>query len=154
MNNETDEKLEEKYSSCIKSLESKNEIDRTSEDIKNIQTYLNTLFYFRRLSLYDPVNVDNTIFKISNVIKYVSIPKNNYVLKLGEKGNAFYLILRGKVSIMIAEYKKVYLTIEDYLIFLLKLFYFNEKELLKETIFLNKHRYMIEGNFEKYIKNL
>ena len=154
MNNETDEKLEEKYSSCIKSLESKNEIDRTPEDIQNIQTYLNTLFYFRRLSLYDPVNVDNTILKISNVIKYISIPKNNYVLKLGEKGNAFYLILKGKVSIMIAEYKKVYLTIEDYLIFLLKLFYFNEKELLKETIFLNKHRYMIEGNFENYIKNL
>ena len=55
---------------------------------------------------------------------------------------------------MVVEYKKVYLTIEDYLIFLLKLYYFKEKELLKETIFLNKHRYMIEGHFEDFIKNI
>ena len=154
MFNETDEKLEEKYNLCIKSLEMKKDNERDEEDIKNIQTYLNTLFYFRRLKLYDPINVDNTIVKISKVIKYISIQKNNYVLKLGEKGNAFYLILKGKVSIMIAEYKKVYLTIEDYLVFLLKLYYFKEKDLLKETIFLNKHRYMIEGNFEDCIKNL
>ena len=154
MNNDTEEKLEEKYNSCIKSLESKNELNRTSEDIQNIQVYLNTLFYFRRLKLFDPINVDNTVLKISQVIKYVSIPKNNYVLKLGEKGNAFYLILKGKVSIMIAEYKKVYLTIEEYLIFLLKLFYFKEQELLKETISLNKHRYTIEENFEIFIKNI
>ena len=154
MNNDSEEKLEEKYNKCIKSLEAKKEIERTEEDINNIQTYLNTLLYFRRLKLFDPVNVDNTVIKISKCIKYVSIPKNNYVLKLGEKGNAFYLILKGKVSIMVVEYKKVYLTIEDYLIFLLKLFYFKEKELLKETIFLNKHRYMIEGNFEDFIKNL
>ena len=154
MNNEIDEKIEEKYHLCIKSLESKNEIEREKEDIKNIQSYLNTLFYFRRLKLFDPINVDNTVEKISKVIKYISIPKNNYVLKLGEKGNAFYLILKGKVAIMAAEYKKIYLTIEDYLIFLLKLFYFKEKELLKETIFLNKHKYMIEGNFEDFIKNI
>jgi CRP-like cAMP-binding protein len=154
MNTETDDKIERKYNSCIKSLEKNMETERTSEDMQNIQTYLNTLFYFRRLKLFDPINVDNTISKISKVIKYVSIPKNNYVLKLGEKGNAFYLILKGKVSIMIAEYKKIYLTIEDYLIFLLKLFYFKEKELLKETIFLNKHRYMIEGKFEFFIKNI
>ena len=154
MNNDSEEKLEEKYNKCIKSLEAKKEIERTEEDINNIQTYLNTLLYFRRLKLFDPVNVDNTVIKISKCIKYVSIPKNNYVLKLGEKGNAFYLILKGKVSIMVVEYKKVYLTIEDYLIFLLKLYYFKEKELLKETIFLNKHRYMIEGHFEDFIKNI
>ena len=152
--NETEEKLEEKYRACVKSLESKTESERTSDDIHNIQTYLNTLLYFRRLKLFDPINVDNTVINISKVIRYVSIPKNNYVLKLGEKGNAFYLILKGKVSIMVAEYKKVYLTIEDYLIFLLKLFYFKEKEFLKETIILNKHRYLIEGNFENFIKDL
>ena len=118
--NETEEKLEEKYRACVKSLESKTESERTSDDIHNIQTYLNTLLYFRRLKLFDPINVDNTVINISKVIRYVSIPKNNYVLKLGEKGNAFYLILKGKVSIMVAEYKKVYLTIEDYLIFLLR----------------------------------
>jgi hypothetical protein len=106
MNNDSEEKLEEKYNKCIKSLEAKKEIERTEEDINNIQTYLNTLLYFRRLKLFDPVNVDNTVIKISKCIKYVSIPKNNYVLKLGEKGNAFYLILKGKVSIMVVEYKK------------------------------------------------
>ena len=154
MNNETDDNLEEKYNSCVNTLESKKDHERNHEDIKNIQTYLNTLLYFRRLKLYDPINVNNTVRNISQVIKYVSIPKNNYVLKLGQKGNAFYLILKGKVSIMVVEYKKVYLTIEDYLIFLLKLFYFKEKELLKETIILNKSKYMIEENFEIFIKNL
>ena len=154
MENETEERLEHKYNECIKSLESKKEIERTNEDIENIQIYLNTLLYFRRLKLFDPVNVDNTVINISKVIKYVSIPKNNYVLKLGEKGNAFYLILKGKVSIMVAEYKKVYLNIDDYLIFLLKLYYFKENELLKETISLNKHRYAIEDDFEYFIKNI
>ena len=154
MNNETEERLDEKYISCIKVLENKEESERTSEDIKSIQTYLNTLLYFRRLKLFDPINVDNTVTNISKIIKYVSIPKNNYVLKLGEKGNAFYLILKGKVSIMIVEYKKIYLTIEDYLIFLLKLFYFKENELLKETILLNKHRYAIDGDFENFIKDI
>jgi len=154
MDNETEDRLENKYSACIKSLESKKEIDRTNEDLENIQIYLNTLLYFRRLRLFDPVNVDNTVINISKVIKYVSIPKNNYVLKLGEKGNAFYLILKGKVSIMVAEYKKIYLNIDDYLIFLLKLYYFKENELLKETISLNKHRYAIEDNFEYFIKNI
>ena len=154
MNNEEEEKLKEKYNLCIKSLETKQENERTEEDIKNIQNYLNTLLYFRRIKLYDPINVDNTVVKISKVIKYVSIPKNNYVLKLGEKGNAFYIILKGKVSIMVVEYKKVYLSIEEYLIFLLKLYYFKEKELLKETIILNNHRYGIEDDFADFIKNL
>ena len=154
MENETEERLEHKYNECIKSLESKKEIERTDEDIENIQIYLNTLLYFRRLKLFDPVNVDNTVINISKVIKYVSIPKNNYVLKLGEKGNAFYLILKGKVSIMVAEYKKVYLNIDDYLIFLLKLYYFKENELLKETISLNNYRYAIEDDFEYFIKNI
>ena len=154
MDNETEERLEYKYNACIKSLESKKEIERNDEDLENIQIYLNTLLYFRRLKLFDPVNVDNTVINISKVIKYVSIPKNNYVLKLGEKGNAFYLILKGKVSIMVAEYKKVYLNIEDYLIFLLKLYYFKENELLKETMLLNKHKYAIEDDFEYFIKNI
>jgi len=154
MDNETEERLENKYNACIKSLESKKEIERNDEDLENIQIYLNTLLYFRRLKLFDPVNVDNTVINISKVIKYISIPKNNYVLKLGEKGNAFYLILKGKVSIMVAEYKKVYLSIEDYLIFLLKLYYFKENELLKETMQLNKHKYAIEDNFEYFIKNI
>ena len=154
MDNETEERLEYKYNACIKSLESKKEIERNDEDLENIQIYLNTLLYFRRLRLFDPVNVDNTVINISKVIKYVLIPKNNYVLKLGEKGNAFYLILKGKVSIMVAEYKKVYLNIEDYLIFLLKLYYFKENELLKETMLLNKHKYVIEDDFENFIKNI
>ena len=154
MDNETEEKIEHKYNACVKSLESKKEIERTNEDIENIQIYLNTLLYFRRLKLFDPINVDNTVINISKVIKYVSIPKNNYVLKLGEKGNAFYLILKGKVSIMVAEYKKVYLSVDDYLIFLLKLYYFKENELLKETISLNKHKYAIEDDFEYFIKNI
>ena len=154
MDNETEERLEYQYNACIKSLESKKEIERNDEDLENIQIYLNTLLYFRRLKLFDPVNVDNTVINISKVIKYVSIPKNNYVLKLGEKGNAFYLILKGKVSIMVAEYKKVYLNIEDYLIFLLKLYYFKENELLKEAMLLNKHKYAIEDDFEYFIKNI
>ena len=55
---------------------------------------------------------------------------------------------------MVAEYKKVYLNIEDYLIFLLKLYYFKENELLKETMLLNKHKYAIEDDFEYFIKNI
>ena len=71
MNNETDDNLEEKYNLCIKALESKKDHERNHEDIKNIQTYLNTLLYFRRLKLYDQINVNNTVKNISQVIKYV-----------------------------------------------------------------------------------
>ena len=47
-----------------------------------------------------------------NLIKYAYIPKNNYNLKFGKKCNVFYLILKGKVLIMVIEYKKEYLTIK------------------------------------------
>ena len=79
----------------------KKETERTPEDIKNIKTYLSTLLYFHRLRTFDPNNIDNLLSNISKVIKYVSIPKNNYAIRIGDKGNTFYLILKGKVALSI-----------------------------------------------------
>ena len=123
MNYEINENSEKEYKKCIESLQKK-EIERTPQDIKNIKTYLSTLLYFQRLKSFDPNNYDNLFSNISKVIKYGTVPKNNYIFKIGEKCNTFYLILKGKVTIMIVEYKKIYLNIEDYLIFLLKLYYY------------------------------
>jgi len=153
MNYEGNEKSEKEYNKCVKSLQKK-EIERTPEDIKNIKVYLNTLLYFQRLKTFDPNNYDDLLSNISKVIKYAANPKNNYVLKIGEKCNTFYLILAGKVATMIVEYKKIYLNIEDYLIFLLKLYYYKEHEILKETILLNIDKYAIEEQFEIFIKDL
>lgn len=153
MNYENNEKFEKEYNKCVESLQKK-EIERTPQDIKNIKTYLSTLLYFQRLKSFDPNNYDNLFSNISKVIKYGTVPKNNYIFKIGEKCNTFYLILKGKVTIMIVEYKKIYLNIEDYLIFLLKLYYYKENELLKETILLNIDKYAIEEKFEIFIKNL
>ena len=63
MNNE---KEEEKYNL---SLESIKELERNNEDIKDIQTYLNTLLYFRRIKLYNPINV-KIISKFNKICIY------------------------------------------------------------------------------------
>ena len=149
-----DEKKEiaEKYKKCIFSLSKKEE--RTNKDLYNIQQYLHTLTFFKRLRVYNPANVDSIVEKISKVIKFNPIQKDEYVTKFGQKENLFYLILQGKVSIIVVEYRKVNLKVEEYLIFLLKLFNYKEFELLKETISANYHILPVENNFEKYIKKL
>ena len=153
MNYESNENSEKEYNKCVESLQKK-ENERIPQDIKNIKAYLSTLLYFQRLKSFDLNHYDNLLSNISNAIKYFTILKNNYVLKIGEKCNTFYLILKGKVTIMVVEYKKIYLNIEDYLIFLLKLYYYKEYELLKETILLNIDKYAIEEKFESFIKDI
>ena len=91
-------------------------------------------------------NTNNHLLKIINFISYNYFPKNRLVLRYGEEGRNFFIILNGKIDILIPREKKENLSIIEYYRYLGFLIGYGEKELLNKTINLNYKSYPIEIN--------
>ena len=89
-------------------------------------------------------NTNTHLLKIINFFSYNYFPKNRLVLKYGENGRNFFIILNGKIDILIPREKKENLSIIEYYRYLGFLIGYGEKELLNKTINLNCNSYPIE----------
>jgi len=72
-------------------------------------------------------------------------------LLLGDIGDKFYIILKGKVSILLDRQIKINLTEEEYYMHLLKLRKYNEINFVNKTIDANKKIFII-GNEDELRK--
>ena len=121
---------------------------RSEEDIERMLPYINTLTSFiNSLRQANLKSYNDTLREICQNMTLCSIPKDRFVVKYGEKGNVFYIILNGSISIIIVKNKNGYLSEEEYIEHLLQLRKNKETELLKMTLVLNHNVYKIEGNF-------
>ena len=135
------------------SFESK---QRNPELLNYIVSYLKSLKSFMNIISKEKnrFSGEQLMEEISLHLRYEHVLKNNVIIKYGEKGEKFYIILKGKLSFLIPQLTKCYLNKEEYINYLMKLRLNNEKEILSNLLIENKSQFHIEGdNFDNYIYN-
>ena len=112
-----------------------NKKKRTNEELIIIKTFLSTM---KSLSLM--INVtepDKILFSLSMYLKLESKVKDSILFRYGDKGTKFYILLSGKVSILILKETRVEMSFLRYFLHLLLLKMMKEKEMVKKTIIAN-----------------
>ena len=90
---------------------------------------------------------------LSFTLKHKYFEKNKIIYKYNDDIDNFYLVLKGKVDILVPNEEYVKLSEPEYFIYLLKLRKYGEKSLLEKTLNKNNVQYpMNEQNFDIWIK--
>ena len=99
-------------------------------------------------------SADKILNQIAMNLQYKKIDKNKFICKYGEKGNHFYVILKGKIVFLVPKIVKCYLNECEYITYLLKLKKSGENDLLKNLISINRQYYDFGDDFDNYIREL
>ena len=93
---------------------------RTKSEIKIIQNYMiNNIEYFRKMS-QEPDEIER-IPKIIQILNYERFQKDEPIINYGEIGDKFYIILSGNVNVYKPSPKNVYMTLYDYIKYLVNI---------------------------------
>jgi len=126
---------------------------RTIAHLKGIIPYINTLKSFiYTFKSENESRFSEMLNELCQNMIYEKIVKDRFVVKFGERGNVFYVILKGKIAIVIVKYQKLELNEEEYILQLLKYKRFKENELIRLSIALNNNTFHIDENFEKWME--
>ena len=87
-------------------------------------------------------------------LQYKKIKKNRFICKYGEKGNTFYVILKGKVAFLVPKIVKCYLNESEYLLHLIKLKINRENELLRTIMAINRKNFNLGEEFDNFIREI
>ena len=108
---------------------------RSEDEIYLLKVYLRQLTKFMKLiSREGTEEIDYILSKVSNDIELEIYKKNNFIMKIGDIGNNFYIILKGKVAVIISKYYDVIMTKKEYINHLKLLKYFEENYLFNKTL--------------------
>ena len=95
---------------------------------------------------------------ISPEYKGKVFPGNQVIFRYGNEANDFYLIHKGKVNLYFPFTESVYMNIDEYYIYLLRLRRYNEIEMLNDVLLMNNNAFMrvIDDpfNFDNFIIKL
>ncbi len=94
------------YESCIRELSLPEGQARNYEVIFN---YLSTLTDFINLFKNQSENYLQIVEKISHILHIRKIKKKEIIIREGEKGSEFYVILKGKVVILVLKQKELFM---------------------------------------------
>ena len=97
---------------------------------------------------------EKTLNQIALDLQYKKIGKNKFICKYGEKGNHFYIILKGKVVFLVPKMIKCYLNESEYFTYLLKLKKNGENELLRIVMNINRQYFDLGDDFDVFIREL
>ena len=103
---------------CILALSFSKEIRNNNITLLNsIQFYLKTLPSFMNIMSNEQSKyyMEEKLKQISIKMNYEYYVKNTVIFKYGEKGNKFYIILKGKIGFLIPKKVKCNMTEEEYL---------------------------------------
>ena len=142
---------------------------KEKSDIKLISLYLANLKKF--MTLLKNINEDNTnnttqkenndqknknlklLKYISENIEYESFSNKRLIMRFGDLGNKFYIILNGLVSILIPARVNLQMTFLEYSQYIASLLLYKEFELAKIVMRENKLIYRLDLPDMKYIIN-
>ena len=133
--------------------------NRNENDITIISLYLRTLTEFIKiLNTNNSIDTNVLLTNISLQLKCEKSLKDTILFKCGDKGNKYYIILKGTVSVMIPKEIQICLNLIDYIKYLIRLLLIKDKELLNRTLTANKNIYYITEQeldifYENYIDN-
>ena len=91
-----------------------------------------------------PISNDKLLYSLSIYLKIEKKAKDTILFRYGNKGNKFYIILEGKVSILILKETKAVISFKRYFLHILLL-----KMLKEEELFTNIE--IIQLFFDKYL---
>ena len=91
-----------------------NKVNKSSNDIEIIQNHLKNSKSLKNLSELYKYNSIEFLKKISQNIKCEMTLKNTLLIQYGDIANKFYIILRGKVAVLVPIEKKVLMTEREY----------------------------------------
>ena len=125
---------------------------KSSNDLYILTSFLKEKKNLISLLSKERTKFENILNKISINLKNFFENQNNFIFKVGEKGNLFYIILKGKVSVLVPKQLKIKMTYYNYINHLIILHNYDEKYLLEQTIKLNQKIYNINKNILHNIK--
>ena len=137
-------------------------INRTNDDIKKILPYLKQLSYLNNYIVLqeNPSNRDNESEnqKIRNELAWILFYKFYQKLSIFKRAyegkNLFFIILNGKLSKLHIIYKKEKISIEEYLLYILKMETLKENQIILKCNNLNKSVINIDiKNLKNYFDN-
>ena len=131
-----------------------NKPKRSADELLIIKTYLSTMSFLSTIK--SPIGNDKLLFSLSIYLKSEKKSKNTILFRFGNKGNKFYIILEGEVSILILKERKEMISFKRYFLHLLLLKMLKEEELVKKTIIANsKMKYHFDDkDFDKYYEKI
>ena len=101
-------------------------------------------------------NLNKLLCSLSNYLKLEKKSKDTLLFRYGNKGNKFYVVLKGEVSVLILKEVRVNISFNRYFLHLLLLKMLKEDELLKKIITANsKIKYHFdERDFDSYYEKI
>ena len=134
--------------------------DRSNEEITKVMPWFKTKGIFNfYINIKEENNKNNNlqiIFDIASQAFYKYKKKFSIIKKSNEDINNFYLIFNGTIQKLNLVFKKVKISIENYLLYLYKMLILKENQILKKCFELNKAVINIDINNNNdviYIKN-
>ena len=113
-----------------------------------IKMYLKSLNNFMSVineSKDEDIDIDILLNRMSQDLKCEYYSKNSILMKIGEIGKTFYVILSGSVDILVPKESEVYMTKIEYIDYLKLLNLYNENYLLEKTIAKNSEIFQIKN---------
>lgn len=95
---------------------------------------------------------DELMFKISVNLTYENYQKNNVIFQFGEKAKKFYIILKGRVTILYPNKVKLQISQEQYYAYLINLKKLNEMDILAQCLIENKNYFPIDDQEIEWFK--
>ena len=142
---------ENKFEKCIKEL--KKPFQNRDQSI--IIDYIKTLEPFMNLIEQRNENSEDIIIKISKIMTLQSNRTNDLIIQYGDKGNNFYIILKGTIGILVPKYNEYYMNEEDFILHILKLKKYNQNELILQCLRQNNSNFSIANEkFEDILNEL
>ena len=84
------------------------------------------------------INISDMMGRLVSHIKYEKKLKDNILFKEGDKGDKFYIILKGEVGILIQQEKTINCTPMEYLKYLMVLYLYQERSMLYKLLIINR----------------
>ena len=118
---------------------------RTSRDIYILNSFLKTQKQFMQIVQGEEESLDKEeiLTKITNSLKFVIMEAQTFLLKVGNKGNKFYIILHGNVSVLVPKTINLKMKYEQYCHYLQFLYFNKENYLLEKTINYNISKFKV-----------
>jgi CRP-like cAMP-binding protein len=125
---------------------------RTPEDNRKVMAYLKNMNELLEILKRQNENCRELLNNISHALRYVSLTEYKPSFRYGEKGDAFYIILKGRINVIIPNQKEYLLSKEEYLEYLCLLSHYGERELLARCLDTNKYMtHISENEIKEYI---
>ena len=112
-----------------------NKQTRSQDEVIIIKTYLNSIPKF--ITFLNIKNPDQILFSLASVLKSEKYPRYYPIIKYGTQGDHFYIILKGKVGVLVPKESYYVIKIVNYIKHLIMLKLLNEEEIYYKTLSSN-----------------